>query len=66
VAFIFDPSGTFVASERALVDFLILSPGEESPFVVNVTAPGRIGRYRIGFRGEDGAVVGHVDHRAGV
>ena len=66
VAFVFDPSGTFVASERALVDFLILSPGEESPFVVSVTAPGRIGRYRIGFRGEDGAVVGHVDHRAGV
>jgi hypothetical protein len=66
VAFVFDPSGTFVASERALVDFLVLSPGEESPFVVSVTAPGRIGRYRIGFRGEDGAVVGHVDHRAGV
>jgi hypothetical protein len=66
VAFVFDPSGTFVASERALVDFLILSPGEESPFVVTITAPGRVGRYRIGFRGEDGAVVGHVDHRAGV
>jgi hypothetical protein len=66
VAFVFDPSGTFIASERALVDFLVLSPGEESPFVVSVTAPGRIGRYRIGFRGEDGVVVGHVDHRAGV
>jgi hypothetical protein len=65
VAFVFDPSGTFVASERALVDFLVLSPGEESPFVVSITAPGRIGRYRIGFRGQDGAVVGHVDHRAG-
>jgi hypothetical protein len=63
VAFVFDPDGAFVASGRALVDFMKLDPGDESPFVVTVVAPGRIGRYRIGFRGPDGAVVGHADRR---
>jgi hypothetical protein len=66
VVFVFDPAGTFVASGRALIDFTKLDPGDESPFVVTVDAPGRIGRYRVGFRGQDGAVVGHVDRRAGV
>jgi hypothetical protein len=64
VAFVFDPGGTFVASGRALVDFVTLDPGDESPFVVTVTAAGPIGRYRVGFRRQDGAVVGHVDRRA--
>lgn len=65
VVFVFDPAGTFVASGRALIDFTKLDPGNESPFVVTVIAPGKIGRYRIGFRGQDGAVVGHVDRRVG-
>ncbi|MGH9314267.1 MAG: hypothetical protein ACRD1S_13850 [Vicinamibacterales bacterium] len=65
VVFVFDPAGTFVASGRALVDFTKLDPGDESPFVVTVIAPGKVGRYRIGFRGQDGAVVGHVDRREG-
>jgi hypothetical protein len=65
VAFVFDPQGTFVGSARAPLDFITLAPGDESPFVVTVTAPGRIGRYRVGFRADDGAVVGHVDRRAG-
>jgi hypothetical protein len=66
VAFVFHPNGTFVASGRALVDFVTLDPGDESPFVVSVTAPGPIGRYRVGFRGQDGAVVGHVDRRSAI
>jgi hypothetical protein len=63
IAFVFDADGAFVASGRALVDFMKLDPGDESPFVVTVVAPGRIGRYRIGFRGPDGAVVSHADRR---
>jgi hypothetical protein len=65
VVYVFDPAGTFLASGRALVDYTRLDPGDESPFVVSVVAPGTIGRYRVGFRGQDGAVVGHVDRRSG-
>jgi hypothetical protein len=66
VVYVYDPAGTFLASGRALVDYTKLDPGAESPFVVTVIAPGKIGRYRVGFRGQDGAVVGHVDRRSGV
>jgi hypothetical protein len=65
VVYVFDPAGTFLASGRALVDYTKLDPGDESPFVVSVVAPGTIGRYRVGFRGQDGAVVSHVDRRSG-
>jgi hypothetical protein len=66
VVYVFDSDGVFLASGRALVDYTKLDPGDESPFVVTVIAPGKIGRYRVGFRGQDGAVVGHVDRRAGI
>jgi hypothetical protein len=65
VVYVYDPAGTFLASGRALVDYTKLDPGAESPFVVTVVAPGKIGRYRVGFRGQDGAVVSHVDRRSG-
>jgi len=65
VVFVFDQAGTFVASGRALIDYTRLDPGDESPFVVTVIAPGTIGKYRVGFRGQDGAVVSHVDRRSG-
>jgi hypothetical protein len=65
VVYVYDPAGAFLASGRALVDYTKLDPGGESPFVVTVIAPGKIGRYRVGFRGQDGAVVSHVDRRSG-
>jgi hypothetical protein len=65
VVFVFDQAGAFVASGRALIDYTRLDPGSESPFVVTVIAPGKIGKYRVGFRGQDGAVVSHVDRRSG-
>jgi hypothetical protein len=65
VVYVYDAAGTFLASGRALVDYTKLDPGAESPFVVTVIAPGKIGRYRVGFRGQDGAVVSHVDRRSG-
>lgn len=65
VVFVFNEAGTFVASGRALVDYTRLDPGDQSPFVVTVIAPGKIGKYRVGFRGQDGAVVSHVDRRSG-
>ena len=62
-AFVFGPDGTFLASSRAPLDFTTLAPGDESPFVVTVPVTGAVSRYRIGFRGEDGRVIAHVDKR---
>jgi hypothetical protein len=63
-AFLFAADGTFLASGRAPLDFSTLAPGDESPFVVSVPVTGTVARYRIGFRGEDGRVIAHVDRRA--
>jgi hypothetical protein len=63
-AFVFAQDGTFLASGRAPLDFSTLSPGDESPFVIAIPVKGTVARYRIGFRGEDGQVIGHVDRRA--
>jgi hypothetical protein len=63
VVFLFGPDGAFLTSGRAALDFTTLSPGDESPFVVTVPVTGQVSRYRVGFRAEDGAVIGHVDKR---
>jgi hypothetical protein len=63
-AFLFGGDGTFLASGRALLDYTTLAPGEESPFVITVPISGTVTRYRVGFRGEDGRVLAHVDRRA--
>ncbi|PYR61841.1 MAG: hypothetical protein DMF85_01210 [Acidobacteria bacterium] len=62
-AFAFDRNGSFLASGRAPLDYTTLQPGDESPFVVTVPASENVARYRIGFRGEDGRVIAHVDRR---
>ena len=62
-AFAFDESGAFLASGRALLDITALAPGDESPFVVTVPVAENVARYRIGFRGDDGRVIAHVDRR---
>jgi hypothetical protein len=61
--FLFDRDGNYFATGTAPLDFGVLHPGEESPFVVRVPAPGRVSRYRVGFRLEDGGAVAHVDRR---
>jgi hypothetical protein len=63
-AFVFSADGTYLASGRAPLDFSTIGPGEESPFVVTVPVTGTVARYRVGFRGEDGRVIAHVDRRA--
>ena len=62
-AYTFDDKGSFLASGRALIDVTAFAPGDESPFVVTVPVTGTVARYRIGFRGEDGSVISHVDKR---
>src|SRR5690349_7495962 len=55
-AFLFGKDGSFLSSGRAPLDFVTLTPGEESPFVVNIPVTGQVTRYRVGFRTEDGRV----------
>ena len=62
VVFLFDQQGGFITSARANVDFLKLSPGDESPFVIDVEAPSSVARYRVSFR-NDAGIVPHVDRR---
>ena len=62
-AYAFDANGAFIASGRALLDVTSLAPGDDSPFVVSVPVTEAVARYRIGFRGEDGRVIAHVDRR---
>jgi hypothetical protein len=61
--FLFGPDGTFLASGRAGLDFTHLGSGDESPFVIQVPVTGTVARYRVGFRGQDGRVLAHVDRR---
>ena len=62
-ALVFGPDGTFLASGGAALDFTVLRPGDESAFVINVPVTSAVARYRVGFRSEDGHVIGHVDRR---
>lgn len=62
VVFLFDQQGAFITSARANIDYVKLAPGDESPFVINVDAPGTVARYRVSFRNEAG-LVPHVDRR---
>jgi hypothetical protein len=62
-AFLFGEGRTLLASGRANIDFMTLGPGEDSPFVIKVAVTGVVTRYRVGFRGADGAVIAHVDRR---
>jgi hypothetical protein len=62
-ALLFGPDGTFLASGGAPLDFTVLRPGDESPFIINVPVTAPVARYRVGFRSEDGRVIGHVDRR---
>lgn len=59
----FDAAGGLLASASASLDLTPLPPGARSPFVVTVAGARGVGRYRVGFRGPDGQVLGHVDRR---
>ncbi|HEY6360631.1 MAG TPA: hypothetical protein VIX63_05980, partial [Vicinamibacterales bacterium] len=63
VVFAFDRKGSFTASGRAPLDFLVLEPGDESPFVVAIPNVTEVAKYRVSFRTEHG-MMRHVDRRA--
>jgi hypothetical protein len=61
--YLFDSQGRYFASGRAKIEVTSLGAGEESPFVVKIPQTAGVGRYRVGFRLDDGGVVAHVDRR---
>jgi hypothetical protein len=63
-AALFGADGAPLASGRAGLDYVTLAPGVESPFVIKIPVTAAVARYRVGFRGPDGAVIAHVDRRA--
>ncbi len=63
VVFAFDRTGGFTASGRAPLDFAVLEPGDESPFVVTIPNVTEVAKYRVSFRTERG-MMRHVDRRA--
>jgi hypothetical protein len=63
-ALLFGPEGNFLASGGAPLDFTVLRPGDESGFVIRVPVTSPVARYRVGFRSEDGRVIGHIDRRS--
>ena len=60
---LFGPTGEMLTSGRAPLDFTTLSPGDQSPFVIRMAVAKAVARYRVGFRGENDRVLGHVDRR---
>ena len=62
-ALVFSADGSFLASGRAPLDYTVLRPGDESAFVISVPVNAPVARYRVGFRSEDGRVIGHIDRR---
>jgi hypothetical protein len=65
VATALDATGREIGSSRSGLDYTVLEPGGESPFVIKVAVAGSVSRYRVGFRSTDGTVIAHVDRRAG-
>ena len=55
--------GVTLGTSRAPLDFTTLAPGAESPFLIRVPAAGSVARYRVGFRGDDDRILGHIDRR---
>lgn len=62
VVYLFDKQGRYFASGKVALPSG-LAPGEESPFEISIDEASGVGRYRVGFRLEDGGVVAHVDRR---
>ena len=65
-AHVFGSDGVLLATGRGRLQTLVLAPGSEAPFVIQVPTASDASRYRVGFRRADGTSVAHVDRRASV
>ena len=64
VVYLFDRSGNYFATGKAMLDVTDLDPGETSPFVVRIPNSGGVSRYRIGFQSETSGVIAHINRRS--
>ncbi|MGV3516977.1 hypothetical protein [Luteitalea sp.] len=60
-----DVAGGFLGSARTPLETTRLRPGDEVGFVAELPSHKDVRRYRVTFRGVDGALVPHADRRAG-
>lgn len=58
-----DEAGGFLRSGRAALPTAALAPGAETRFAVELPSTSDVRRYRVTFRGADGALVPHADKR---
>lgn len=58
-----DQSGGFLRGGRAALPTDALAPGADAAFAVELPATSDVRRYRVTFRGADGALVPHADKR---
>jgi hypothetical protein len=63
VVYLFDKDGAYFATGKAELEFSGLRPGEESPFTIKIPNVEHVGKYRVGFRRDDGSVIAHLDKR---
>jgi hypothetical protein len=63
VIYLFDRSDRLVASRRAALAATAIEPGTSATFAVRVPEGTGIGRYRVTFQRDTGALVPHVDRR---
>jgi len=60
---VYDDAGGFISSDKAVVDYNPLLPGQSSPFKVMIRHNPAIARYDVGFSHVFGRTVPHVDRR---
>lgn len=60
---VFGRDGALLANAREPLENSRLTPGTESPFVIQLPLGNAAARYRVGFRDENDGALGHVDRR---
>jgi len=63
VVYLFGADGEYFTSGTASIDVPVLAPGDQSPFTIRLAGIGKVSRFRLGFRRQDGGVFAHVDRR---
>ena len=63
VVYLFGTDGEYVTSGTAAIEVPVLASGDQSSFTVRLAGVSKVGRYRLGFRRQDGGTFPHVDRR---
>lgn len=63
VVYLFGADDEYLTSGAAAIEVPVLAPGDQSSFAVRLAGLGKVSRYRLGFRQQDGGAFAHVDRR---